>query len=187
MSVSSGKRLGGIVLCLLLGACAVNGGGPDQAIESSWPVGWIDADGDCQDSETEVLIREVDGLLRWGDPQACSIASGSWRSWANDRHVTFNSLLVVPLVMPGNAEASGAKGWPQDNKRAFLNDLENLITLDVTSAGQRADAGPDQWRPHEKYWCEYATRWQSVKERYGLDMTTAERKAVEEMLARCTD
>lgn len=187
MNVSSGKRWGGIVACLLLGACAVNGSGPDQAIESSWPVGWIDADGDCQDSETEVLIREVDGLLRWGDPEACTIASGSWRSWASDRHVTFNSLLVVPLVMPGNAEASGATGWSQDRKRTFLNDLDNLITLDVTSAEQRADAGPEKWRPHEKYWCEYAARWQLVKARYSLEMMVEEQKALEEMLAGCTD
>lgn len=187
MSVYSGRVLGGVVACLLLSACALNNGGPDNAAGSSWPIGWIDADGDCQNSETEVLIRDVDGLLRWGDPEACSIASGSWRSWASNRHVTFNALLVVPLVTPRNAEASGASGWSQEKKRAFTNDLDNLILLDITSAATRADAGPQSWRPHERYQCVYATRWQLVKERYGLSMSKEEASAISELMERCGD
>lgn len=170
---------------LTLAACATTGGdGADTVANTEWPVGWIDADGDCQDSETEVLIAEVDGLLQWADPEACTIASGVWRSWASDKQVPSGSVLVVPLVMPANAEASGARDWTLAQKTAFLNDLDNLIILDVASAYVRGNYGPDRWTPHVRYWCDYARRWQQVKARHGLALSEEEQGATDAMIER---
>lgn len=151
----------------------------------SWPIGWIDQDSDCQDTEVEVLVRDAAGLLQWGDPEACTIASGTWRTLAFDLALPMDSILVIPLVMPGNAEASGAKKWDKTRKREFLNDMDNLIILDVRAAQVRADLGPEAWQPHEKYRCLYATRWQQVKQHYKLKSNKAERAALETMLATC--
>ena len=39
--------------------------------------------------------------------------------------------------------------------------------------------------PDETYWCQYATDWAEVKERWGLTMTEPEAEAVMEMLETC--
>lgn len=171
-------------LPVALVACAATADEAPHGAVSAWPSGWIDADGDCQDTETEVLIDEVDGLLQWGDPEACTIASGAWRSWASDRQVPPGSILVVPLVMPANAEASGARDWTMEQKTAFLNDRDNLIILDLASAYVRGNYGPDRWTPHQSYWCEYARRWQQVKARHGLVMSEEEKGATDAMIKR---
>lgn len=178
------KGFRGGITGLLLAFCLATG--PARAVDpGSWPLGWIDADGDCQDTEVEVLVRDAAGLLQWGDPEACTIAAGTWRSLAFDLALPIENILVIPLVMPGNAELAGAKSWDRARKRAFLNDLDNLIILDVSAAQKRADKGPADWQPHEKYRCLYATRWQQVKQRYALTTDEREQQALDKMLASC--
>ena len=183
---NAGRLLLALAL-LVAGGQVLAGTSVTPTVERNWPTGWLDADGDCQDTETEVLLQQPHGLIQWGDPEACTIASGNWKSWAYDREVPLGSVLVVPLIMPANADASGAGSWSQEKKKAFLNDFDNLIVLDVVSAPQRGNAGPQSWRPAPAYWCDYATRWQKVKQRYGLSMSKEEKAALLEMKQKgCT-
>lgn len=174
-----------LLLMVLVGAtaaCANNGlAVSDQS--KAWPLAWQDKDGDCQDTETEVLIAQTSGLIQWASPDACAIASGQWRSWGSDHAVPLSSILVVMVVVPKNAQASGAQDWSMDEKLALMNDEENLIVLDTASAAVRANYGPDRWVPHKKYWCEYATRWRNVKQRYGLALSEEEDGATAHMMA----
>lgn len=171
-----------ILLLPLLTACA-SMMQPGDTRPEPWPLVWLDVDGDCQDTETEVLISEAVGLLQWGDPDACSIAFGQWKSWSLDQALPMTAILVVALVLPEKAYQSGAEDWSREKKVEFLNDPENLIILDLASARVRANYGPDRWVPHRNYWCKYASRWQSVKKRYGLTMTEEELGATEHMKA----
>ncbi len=169
---------GALVLCLGIPTI--------QAVErGSWPLGWTDADGDCQDTEVEVLVRDAAGLLQWGDPEACTIATGTWRSLAIDLALPLDNILVIPLVMPDVAERDGAKKWDTERKRAFINDPDNLIILDVGAAQKRGDKGPADWQPHRKFHCLYATRWQQVKQRYQLTTDEREDAALAGMLETC--
>ena len=46
--------------------------------------------------------------------------------------------------------------------------------------------GPEEWKPpDEGYWCQYATDWAEVKERWDPTMTEPEAEAVVEMLHTC--
>lgn len=174
-----------IVSVLFVGAvvaCAQNGvESADQG--DRWPLVWLDTDGDCQNTETETLIAHTSGLIQWASPDACEIASGQWKSWASNQSVPISSVLVVMVVVPKNAQESGAQDWSMEDKLAFMNDPENLIILDTASAKVRGSYGPDRWVPHQAYWCEYATRWRSVKERYGLSLSEEENGATTHMIA----
>lgn len=176
-----GRALAFLLVFSLASACASKVVEPDQS--DAWPLAWQDVDGDCQDTETEVLISQIAGLIQWASPDACAISAGQWKSWASNQSVPLSSVLVVALVVPANAQASGAEGWDIEKKLSFMNDEENLIILDVASAKVRANYGPDRWVPHKKYWCEYATRWRNVKQRYGLTLSEEEAGATAHMIA----
>ena len=170
------------LLLVLLSTVSVQAG---AALAKGWPIGWLDADHDCQNTEVEVLLRDTVGLLQWGDPDACTIVSGQWVSLATGKVLPRESVLVIPLVMPGNAEDSGAAHWSKKRKRAFLNDMDNLIILDRFSARERADKGPEAWQPVADLQCQYANRWQQVKKHYKLKISEEEQHALTRMLGTC--
>ena len=132
-----------------------------------------------------VLIKNAANLITWADPEACEIAAGAWQSWGRDAVLPLHLIWVVPLVTPGHAEQHGAENWSREQKIAFLNDQDNLIILDPVSTAERADYSPEFWTPLERFWCEYATRWQRVKQRYQLTIGEAEGKALAHMLEQC--
>lgn len=154
---------------------------PDEA----WPLVWLMEEGSCQNTETRVLVENAVNLITWADPEACELANGAWQSWGRDVQLPLNLTWVVPLVTPAHAEQHGAKGWTREQKIAFINDRDNLIILDTVSAKERADLSPVSWVPLERFWCEYASRWQRVKQRYGLSIEEEEGKALARMLQEC--
>jgi len=179
---SLGRLMVSVLFVGVVVGCA-NKGAESSDQDNRWPLAWQDTDGDCRDTETEVLIAQTSGLIKWASPDACDLASGQWKSWASNQSVPLSSVLVVMVVVPDNAQSSGAQGWSMKDKLAFMNDKENLIILDTASAKVRGNYGPDRWVPHKAYWCEYATRWRSVKERYGLALSEEEDGATAHMIA----
>lgn len=186
-----GIRVALIALVGLLAACGediapVAGQADGLSAEGeSWPLVWLVEEGSCQNTETRILVENAVNLIKWADPEACELADGAWQSWGRDAQLPLNLTWVVPLVTPAHALQHGATGWTEEQKIAFINDRDNLIILDTVSAKERADLSPVSWVPLERYWCEYATRWQRVKERYGLTVEEEEGKALARMLQEC--
>ena len=51
----------------------------------------------------------------------------------------------------------------------------------------KSDKGPDKWMPpNEVYHCQYVTDWQTIKQRWGLDMSVREGEVVIAMKANCS-
>ena len=58
----------------------------------------------------------------------------------------------------------------------------HLLTVEGALNRQKGDSNPHDWQPpREDFWCEYATAWQGVKDRWGLAMTPRQEDAVEGM------
>lgn len=181
------------VLMLALAGCddkPAPAAAPEAETETSgpkqeWPLVWLYQEGSCQNTETRVLVENAANLITWADPEACEVASGSWQSWGREAVLPLHLTWVVPLVTPGHAEQHGAADWSREQKIAFINDRDNLIILDPASTMERADYSPVFWTPLERFWCEYATRWKRVKQRYQLTVEDDESKALARMLEEC--
>lgn len=153
--------------------------------DAQWPLVWLDADNDCQNTATEVLIRDAAGLVKWAGPDACVILRGTWRSRGTGEPLNFERAWVVPVVTPAQAVRRGALLWNRDQQIAFLNDLDNLMVLDPVTAQERGMNDIGGWLPAPEYLCEYASQWQRVARRYGLQLSADDRSLLAQWRARC--
>lgn len=139
---------------------------------------WVDADGDCQDTRVEVLIRED----RAGSRHGCRVATGTWVSWLDGRTATASRGLDVDhLVALAEAWGSGAHAWTSSTREAFANDLGYEWSLRAVTASvnrSKSDRDPAEWLPAASVRCKYVSRWMAVKYRWRLSVDPLERSAI---------
>jgi hypothetical protein len=157
---------------------------PLEYNRADWPQ-WIDADGDCQDTRQEVLIQEslVPPSL---DTRGCRVVAGRWQDeYTGIVYLDPSDLEIdhrVPLV---NAHRSGGWAWDRSRKRDYANDLidpEHLVAVGAATNRSKGDKGPEAWRPPlRERWCDYATAWRDIKQRWDLTTSADEARALREM------
>ena len=151
---------------------------------------WVDQDRDCQKTRDEVLIAESRIPVTFKTEKRCKVKTGLWicpytgKTFKNPRKLDVDHM--VPL---GNAHAAGGWRWGRKMKRDYANDLrspEHLIAVEASANRSKGAKGPDAWKPsNQEYWCQYATDWKAIKDRWNLTLTPAEEAAVETMLKTC--
>jgi hypothetical protein len=147
---------------------------------------WKDTDGDCQNTRHEVLIAESTASIIFKGNSECSVDSGKWYDPYTDTVITSASQLDVDHMVPlANAHRSGAWEWSQAYMN-FMADQDHLIAVSKSANRSKSDRGPEEWRPTNKdYWCEYAQDWTSIKNTWGLTVTSSEQLALNDMLDTC--
>jgi hypothetical protein len=150
---------------------------------------WIDADNDCQDTRTEVLIAEATAPVTLA-PDGCTVTSGNWVDPYSGITWTLPSDLDIDHLVPlKNANDSGGWAWTTDRKRDYANDLTypgHLIAVQDNLNQSKGDKGPEEWRPPlATYACTYATEWTTVKKTWSLTVTQTEYDALAAMLTHC--
>ena len=151
---------------------------------------WVDADGDCQDTRQEVLVRESLSEVEFEADSRCRVATGWWHGAFTRKRVNDPSELdVVHRVPLQNAHRSGGWAWTPEKKEEYANYLDvNLHLVAVTASVNRSrgEKGPEEWRPPDRvFWCDYALYWSAVKTKWELTMPREEANAVKEMLDTC--
>ena len=152
---------------------------------------WIDADGDCQNTRNEVLIRQSTGPVAYVDEKQCRVASGAWVGPFSGEEFTDPIYLHIDHMVPlANAHKSGGWNWSKEKKRQYTNDLSydgHLIAVQTTTNSSKSNKGPERWKPPiEGYWCQYAIDWITVKDKWELFASEAEAAALAGMLETCT-
>lgn len=149
-----------------------------------WPL-WKDIDNDGCDARQQALIAASDPPANVG--AKCAVRSGHWVSAYDGFETTAPGDLDIDHVVPlANAFRSGADTWSTDERTQYANDQADLWVVSASSNRSKGDQGPDEWRPprHDS-WCRYAKRWTTIKIRWHLTATTAERDALGQMLDTC--
>ncbi|MCP2257727.1 Protein of unknown function (DUF1524) [Streptoalloteichus tenebrarius] len=146
---------------------------------------WVSQGEGCDTRET-VLKRDGKDVRT---DKECRATSGTWVSVYDGKTVEKAEELDIDHVVPlANAWRTGAADWTDERRSQFANDLKGPQLLAVTASTNRGkgDQDPSQWKPPARsYWCEYATRWITVKHEYGLWVTQEEKAALREMLGTC--
>ncbi len=153
---------------------------------------WTDEDRDCQDARQEVLIAESLEPVEYEDDRQCRVESGRW--WTphlghhleNPRHTDVDH--HVPLK---NAHLSGGWAWDAERKEQYANHLgddDHLVAISSRHNRSKGARGPEGRAPPDNdLWCQYATDWTEIKERWGLTTTPVESAIVMDMLGTSED
>ncbi len=151
--------------------------------------GWIDADHDGCDTREEVLIAESIEPPVVSRIGGCAVASGRWLDPYTGTTYTSPGELDIDHVVPlADAWVSGASTWSSQQRISFANDLEapELVAVSFVVNRSKGDRSPDEWKPpNQGDWCVYAKAWVSVKVKWHLTITAAEKAALASMLFGC--
>ena len=151
---------------------------------------WVDEDGDCQDARQEVLIEESLEAVTYETDRKCRVATGQWWAPHLGHHLGNPSHIDVDHHVPlKHAHLSGGWTWPPEMKEEYANYLEDpahLVAISSRYNRSKGARGPEEWAPPDNaLWCDYATDWTEIKERWGLTMTRVESEIVMDMLGMC--
>ncbi|MFC7761695.1 HNH endonuclease family protein [Catellatospora bangladeshensis] len=146
---------------------------------------WITVSGTCNTRE-QVLKRDGTGVVV---DSSCAATSGSWYSpydgatWYAAADIDVDHM--VPLA---EAWASGAWAWTTAKRQTYANDLGGpelwAVTDNVNQS--KGDKDPAEWQPpRSAFRCTYARAWIQVKYYYALTVDSAEKSALNSMLATC--
>lgn len=146
---------------------------------------WITITGTCNTRET-VLKRDGSSV---STDSACAATSGSWFSEYDGATTSSAGSFDIDHVVPlAEAWRSGASSWTTSRRQAFANDLEGpqLIAVSASSNRSKGDEDPSTWQPtRTTYRCTYAKMWVHTKARWDLKLQSAEKTALNSMLATC--
>ena len=151
---------------------------------------WIDADGDCQDARQEVLIEESLEPVTFETDRKCRVKAGQWWAPHLGHHLGNPSHIDVDHHVPlKNAHLSGGWAWSPAEKERYANYLgeeNHLVAISSRHNRSKGTRGPEEWAPPDNtLWCDYASDWAEIKERWELTITNKESSAVLEMLYTC--
>ncbi len=149
---------------------------------------WSDVDGNGCDTRSDILRRDlVERIMS----SRCSVMSGVlYPDPFTGRPLTYvrgRSVVDIDHVVAlGNAWATGAQQLTPATRIALANDPLNLLAVSASANRQKQDGDAATWLPSNKaFRCAYVARQVAVKAKYRLWVTSAEKSAIQRVLAPC--
>lgn len=145
--------------------------------------GWEVPEKSC-DVRDAALIRDGEDVVVGS---GCKVESGSWLDPYTTETYTDPQDIDIDHVVPlANAWRSGASSWSDEEREAYANAPDVLLSVEDDANQEKGDKGPEAWKPpNEGIWCDYAVRWIGIKSDYGLSANPEEKDALSEMLDTC--
>lgn len=166
-------------------------------LRSAFGDGWVDVDGNGCNQRDDVLFRDaIPGSTVTVVQGSCGhdVVAGAWTDPYSGIELRFDDLKsqaqaqaiqidhIVPLA---EAWVSGAADWSDERRRAFANDLAELLAVHGPTNASKGSNDPAAWRPRKEFQCDYAQRWIAIKGAWDLTADASERRALTEMLGFC--
>ena len=154
---------------------------------------WADVDRNGCDTRNDVLARDLTAVTFKPGTHDCVVLSGRLTDRYTGQDVEFrrgqdtSSLVQVDHVVAlADAWRSGAHAWTAEDRARFANDPQNLLAVDGAANQDKGAASADEWLPPQRgYRCRYVAAQVTVKARWSLSVTTAERRAIGRTLDSC--
>lgn len=150
-----------------------------------------DDDGNGCDVREDVLARDLTDVRyrQYG----CKVESGTLADPYTGKTIHFvrgartsSAVQIDHVVALENAWRSGANQWDRTKRYRFGNDMYNLLAVDGPANQEKGSASAAYWLPtNGAYRCDYVARQIGVKAKYGLTVTTKEKRAMLSVLRAC--
>ena len=99
---------------------------------------------------------------------------------------TSAAVQIDHVVALSDAWQKGAQQLSADRRKQLANDPYNLLAVDGPANQEKGSASAAYWLPtNGAYRCEYVARQIGVKAKYGLSVTTKEKRAMLSVLHGC--
>ena len=154
---------------------------------------WADVDRNGCDTRNDVLRRDLTAYTLKAGTHGCLVLRGTLHDRYTGKTISFvrgpgtsNAVQIDHVVALGDAWQKGAQRWTTPQRTAFANDPLNLLAVDGPTNLRKGDGDAATWLPPRKAErCDYVARQVSVKHKYGLSVTAAERDAMARVLQGC--
>ena len=147
---------------------------------------WVDKDGDCRNLRHEMLMRQSLEEVTFKNTKNCIVEGGLWVDPYTNKSIRLASDLDMDHVIPlAYAHKSGGAIWTTSKKRRFAMDETNLLLVDDGENSLKGAKGPSQYLPIKSFQCDYARIWQTVSEKYKLDLSSADQTMLASVLNNC--
>ena len=123
----------------------------------------------------------------------CNVIAGEFEEPYTGEYKKFNTkeeiakgIQIDHVVALSDAWQKGAQQLLAEERYALATDPLNLLAVDGPANEQKSDGDAATWLPsNKKFRCQYVARQVSVKYKYRLWVTEAEKTAIIDILARC--
>ncbi|MBR2695603.1 HNH endonuclease [Candidatus Saccharibacteria bacterium] len=123
----------------------------------------------------------------------CSVVSGEFNEPYTGSHLIFyqksdltKGIQIDHVVALSDAWQKGAQNLTSDERYSLATDPLNLLAVDSKANQNKSDGDAATWLPPNKQFrCAYVARQISVKYKYRLWVTEAEKSAIKNVLKNC--
>lgn len=122
----------------------------------------------------------------------CTVVAGEFDEPYTGEHRAFteksqiSKIQIDHVVALSDAWQKGAQYMEKEVRYKIATDPLNLLAVDGPANEQKSDGDAATWLPsNKKFRCQYVARQVSVKYKYGLWVTEAEKTAISNVLTNC--
>lgn len=122
----------------------------------------------------------------------CTVIAGEFDEPYTGEHRVFteksqiSKIQIDHVVALSDAWQKGAQYMEKEVRYKIATDPLNLLAVDGPANEQKSDGDAATWLPpNKKFRCQYVARQVSVKYKYGLWVTEAEKSAISNVLSNC--
>ena len=123
----------------------------------------------------------------------CNVVAGEFDEPYAGEHLKFNSkeeiskgVQIDHVVALSDAWQKGAQYMSKETRYEMATDPLNLLAVDAKANQGKSDGDAATWLPkNKKFRCQYVARQVSVKRKYALWVTEAEKAATRDILLTC--
>ena len=191
-AIRPGAKLDGPAALSVLNTLPVKGKAPATGYDRNkkFGNGWKDFDRNKCDERQDTLERDM-SKVKYKDAKKCQLASGvladSYTGTTIKWKVNSGSVDIDHVVALKNVWISGGQKLSPDQRLAVANDPLNLMASQASANRSKGDANAAEWLPtHKPFRCQYVATQISVKKKYALSVTAAEKDAMRRVLATCS-
>ena len=151
--------------------------------------GWPSIDG-CS-LRQRIIRREFGDSAKIVD--GCNVVSGEYDEPYTGEHLVFTAreeiskgIQIDHVVALSDAWQKGAQNISKEERYALATDALNLLAVDAATNKKKSDGDAATWLPpNKRFRCQYVARQVSVKYKYKLWVTEAEKTAILRVLQSC--